>query len=173
MIRDALDYNNSSNVLVISKTTFHFFCMCLLPYILFLAVVIAILWLIFFWMWDEYKYGLWWWLLVFALIGSMIELYRAYITHWLDFIIVTPEKIDIHNKWDLFHENTKSIYVKNIAWIHVSKEWFRDSILNQWRITIEEVGEDIPHSKIYFWPVSYPDRLKLKIEEVTNIHARN
>lgn len=100
-----------------------------------------------------------WMAIVMLIIG-----YKSYVYHRLVFMIITPEKVDIYNQLSLFHRNVKSMFVQEISWIYIDKDWLRQSMTNNWYITIE--SEENPHTKVHFWPIANPDSTKKKIEDV-------
>ncbi len=104
------------------------------------------------------------WMTVCMVIILLIIWYNSYVHHRLVFIIITPEKVDIYNQLGLFHRNVKSIFVQEISGIYIDKNGIRQSVVNNGYITIE--SEENQHTKVHFWPISHPDEIKKKVEEI-------
>jgi hypothetical protein len=150
-------------VLLINKSRTHYYTRFLMPIILLISMRIWAMTLIPFYFSTTpveritftTTVCIWWILFI---------IYKSYINHILVFIIVTPEEVNIYNQLGLTHRNIKSVLVKNISWVYVDRNWLLNSIMNNGNITIE--NSENSHTKVYFGPVSHPDRTKKKIENI-------
>lgn len=151
-------------VLLITKSDIHYIVWFIIP-----AIIVITTWVWLLIVWLKYADENWWkWSLIGMTIAASIILliiwYNSYIHYKLIFMIITPEKVDIYNQLSLTHRNVKSIFVQEISGVYIDKNWLRNSIVNNWDITIE--SEENPHTKVHFWPIARPDRLKKKVEDI-------
>ncbi len=154
----------NEKVMLVGKSLLHYFIGFFLP-----MVIVGLIW-----MWAMF--------LLAKYISSPLDLYviiglsivrviiesiilcNSYIHHRLDFIIITPEKVDIYYQVSLTHRNVKSIFVQDISWVYIDKNWLWDSIVDNGNLTIET--EENPHTKVHFWPIAKPDFTKKVIEDL-------
>jgi hypothetical protein len=150
--------------MLVEKSILHYFIGFFLPMVVVWFIWGSVLYLLARYISAPLNLYVWLWITLWWIIIEIIIFCNSYIHHRLDFIIITPEKVDIYYQFSLTHRNVKSIFVQDISWVYIDKNWLWDSIVDNGNITIET--EENPHTKVHFWPIAKPDTTKKVIEDL-------
>jgi hypothetical protein len=153
-------------ICLVKKSITHRVLYYILPFITWYLIIWAAVGIVLKYMWlTKQSVIMLMWLLLIFIASLIVQRYRLFVSHYGDYIIVTPDMISIYNQWGLLNRTCKTIYVHNIAGIFVNKEGIINSIRNEWFITIEEFGFESKQS-VAFGPISNPDHVKEVIEGI-------
>jgi len=164
-LADAQEQYGEDKAFIVTKSKAYLWVGFLIP-----GFIIGIIWLIILILAGIYM-TLADWFLTVAIIDTVFlgvwiiyTIYKCYVRYKLDFLLVSPEKIDIYNQINFVHRSIKSIFYHEVSWVYVDKDWFFDSVLNNGFITIE--SEENQHKSLRFWPIYDPDHIKKHIENL-------
>ena len=124
------------NVVFIRKSHLFLCINVLLPFILWLSVLITLIT-------CSILYILWVWLritlCVVILLAFAIPWYRIlkfFLDYEMDFAVVTPKTFLRYNQTWFFKRSSKAIDMKHVRSVYVKKAWFFNSIFNNWHIIV-------------------------------------
>jgi len=86
-----------------------------------------------------------------------------------DFVIVTPDKIEVINQKSLFSRWIKTLDTEKIKSISVNKKWFIKSFLWIWQLSILAEWDESNNWEIELKWIYNPEKIQKKIEKIINI----
>jgi hypothetical protein len=158
--------HGEDKVFLIIRSKTYYVLFFLIPIIVvFLATIATIVLISIYATGERQRYGIISASVIWGVIMLVIH-YGSYLHYYLDFMIVTPEKVDIYDQRNILHRNVKSLFAHEIKWVYADQAWIIYSIFNDGNITIESYTEE--HKKLFFGPVHDADNVKKRIEYVLN-----
>ena len=177
LLEKSIQECGEKNVVLIRKSHLFLCINVLLPFILWLSVLITLIT-------CSILYILWVWLritlCVVILLAFAIPWYRIlkfFLDYEMDFAVVTPKTFLRYNQTWFFKRSSKAIDMSHIRSVYVRKAWFFNSIFNNWHIIVltewsaGNPKEDWNNAwevefRYVYHPEYYSDRIQKLLEDI-------
>lgn len=132
-----IEMYGEENILVIHRAKIFWVIRCLLPFLLWISLLVGI---IIFWLretnddiWQNIK-GILAIIIFFAIFVMGWGILKKYLDYKMDFCIVTPNEVAMYNQSWLFRRNTRIIDADKIKTVSTDTAGFFKSVFNFWNL---------------------------------------